>query len=390
MIDLACSVALLTLAGAIAVGFAARTLLLGRARYARVDRDGGSALFGNDTMSAGYWALEPVGSLLASRGVTPDAISAASLVCGLAAAVALSLSHFGLAAVALTAAGLCDALDGMVARATGRASDAGEVIDAAADRYQELVVFAALSVAYRADLARMCLALAALCGAVMTSYVTAKGEALGVELPRGAMRRPERALYVALGATLTPVAAALSHEKWVAHVPMLAALTAVALVANVSAARRIAALVRALDSRRPQPVIAQRDSLTRALGRHQIGSAIATVVDFGTMVTLVETLRVNPVAATACGALCGAASNFALGRRWIFHARAGAATPQALRYAFVSATSLGLNTLGEHLATMHGGHYLASRAAVAVLVSLCWNFPMQRGFVFRVDAEPVT
>ncbi|MBK6532466.1 MAG: hypothetical protein IPF99_23620 [Deltaproteobacteria bacterium] len=90
MIDLACSLALLGLLAAAALGYGVRTLLHGRAHYRRVEKDGGSALLGEGTMSAGYWALQPVGNALARAGVTPDAISLASLALGLAAAVALA------------------------------------------------------------------------------------------------------------------------------------------------------------------------------------------------------------------------------------------------------------------------------------------------------------
>lgn len=390
MIDLACSLALLGLLAAAALGYGVRTLLHGRAHYRRVEKDGGSALLGEGTMSAGYWALQPVGNALARAGVTPDAISLASLALGLAAAVALGLGHFGVAAALVAVATLGDALDGMVARATGVASDAGEVLDAAVDRYQEFAFLAGLAVCYRAHTAWLLLTLAALLGSVMTSYVTAKAEALQTEVPRGSMRRPERALYLTLGAILTPVAAALSGggDPWVSHSPMLLALASVAVVANLSAARRLVALMRSLADRRPTPLAAPPDSLARTLGRHQLGSIGATAVDFGTLTLLVERFGLHPVSATALGALAGAVFNFTLARRWIFRDHNGSIGAQALRYALVSGASLGLNTLGEYLlSTRMGVHYLGARVVVAVAVSLLWNFPMHRRVVFPNTLE---
>jgi putative flippase GtrA len=122
----------------------------------------------------------------------------------------------------------------------------------------------------------------------------------------------------------------------------------------------------------------------RTLGRHQIGAVAATVVDFGTMIFLVETFGLVPSLATAIGAALGGITNFSLGRAWIFRDHSGALGGQALRYGLVSAAGAGLNALGEHL--VHGRvhvQYVLARALVAIAVSLLWNFPMQRGFVFQ-------
>jgi putative flippase GtrA len=120
------------------------------------------------------------------------------------------------------------------------------------------------------------------------------------------------------------------------------------------------------------------------LWRHQLGAIAATVVDFTTMIVLVQVLGVSPVVGTALSAPCGGLSNFALGRAWIFRRHVGSAPAQAFRYALVSAASAGWNTLGEH--AMHDVarvQYVFARAIVAVAVSLLWNFPMQRYFVFQ-------
>ena len=126
------------------------------------------------------------------------------------------------------------------------------------------------------------------------------------------------------------------------------------------------------------------DATLAQLGKHQIGSLVATVVDFGSMVAWVQLVHVSPVGATALGATAGGVTNFLLGRSWIFRAAAVAALPQALRYAVVSAASAGWNSAGEWLVHDRlGVQYLLARAIVAVVVSLAWNYPMQRHFVFR-------
>lgn len=129
-------------------------------------------------------------------------------------------------------------------------------------------------------------------------------------------------------------------------------------------------------------------NLSRSFHRSQVAALAATVVDFGSLVLLVEFVHVWYVAATAMGAFFGAVTNFLLGRHWAFHPgapeRLDDIRGQARRYALVSAGSLALNTLGVYLFTDIGGlRYIASKATVAILISVFFNFPLQRAFVFR-------
>jgi putative flippase GtrA len=121
------------------------------------------------------------------------------------------------------------------------------------------------------------------------------------------------------------------------------------------------------------------------LARHQVGSIVATVIDFLTMIAWVELAHGSPVTGTALGASCGATTNFVMGRRWIFKVEGPSAFRQALRYALVAAGSLALNSLGQELLLKHLGmtSYVFTRAGVAVTVAMSWNYPLHRFFVFR-------
>jgi putative flippase GtrA len=134
-------------------------------------------------------------------------------------------------------------------------------------------------------------------------------------------------------------------------------------------------------SPQPRPL---RETRFARLGRHQIASVVSTMVDFGVMTLVVELLHRSPVVGTIAGATCGAVTNFQLGRHWTFGAARHHLAPQALRYALVSAASAALNALGEYAVhDVLGVQYVAARALVAVAVSIFWNFPLQRHFVFR-------
>ncbi len=129
---------------------------------------------------------------------------------------------------------------------------------------------------------------------------------------------------------------------------------------------------------------APRRGIGATFVKHQAASIFTTAVDFGTMIACVHFAAIAPVWATGIGAGVGAVTNFTLGRRWIFRNREGHAGHQALRYAFVSGASLLLNMIGEWLVhDVAQVQYVFARAMVAALVSVLWNFPMQRGFVFK-------
>jgi CDP-diacylglycerol--glycerol-3-phosphate 3-phosphatidyltransferase len=204
----------------------------------RVRRLGGSRLLGLYLMEYGYW-LGNVPLRLARRvGATPDAITIGGLAFVAAASGCLALGWFAVGGWLFLIGCLFDTVDGMLARDLGVCSDAGEYLDAIADRYTELVVFGGLAFYYRDRPWAMVIALAALGGSVMVSYNRAKAEALGVhDLPGWLMRRHERGVYIGFGAALAPL---LSHfvepsaTRPLYHLA-LAACTAVAVLANIAA-----------------------------------------------------------------------------------------------------------------------------------------------------------
>jgi putative flippase GtrA len=127
----------------------------------------------------------------------------------------------------------------------------------------------------------------------------------------------------------------------------------------------------------------------RVFVRHQIGAIVTTAVDFSTMIGWVELMQGSPVTGTALGATAGALTSFTLGRHWIFAAHGGSVPAQMLRYALVSASSLAWNTLGQDLLIKGTGlPYPVTRAIVAVTVGVCWNYPLQRWFVFHKRPAP--
>ena len=240
---------LVALVSAFLVGlltFALRTAIGGRPRTERVIRQGGTVLLGEYLMEYGLWLFGPVIRACVRLNLNPDVLSWTSLLFHLMAAVGIASGYFGLGGSLLLAGAACDALDGAVARARGLSSQSGELLDASVDRWSEMAIFFAYAWYYRWFTLGFFLAAGALVGAVMVSYVRAKGESMGVVVKSGLMQRHERAVYLC-GATLISAIGAPfwePNDPHPIHYLVLAALALIAVLANGTALRRFA-LVRA-------------------------------------------------------------------------------------------------------------------------------------------------
>lgn len=215
--------------------YATRVLILGRATDARVQRERATPLLGRFPMEAMHWALRGAGSVIATLGISPDAITWTSLVLSVLTVPLAATGHFDWAALALALGAACDALDGIVARQRRIASDSGEVFDAVVDRYADAMPLAGLAVYYRSSILALLIILAAMLGSALVSYVRAKAESMQLSLQGGLMRRHERLVYIGVGLALGPY---LSVPPLGMERPFTVAIVAVvALVSNYAAAK---------------------------------------------------------------------------------------------------------------------------------------------------------
>ena len=179
---------------------------------------------------------------LSRLGATADGLSLASVVPAIACAVAAALGHFYLAAGLLLVAGLCDLLDGALARASGRSTEFGALLDSTVDRIADAAPLLGL-IAYFADnrWAALCPALALL-GGFMVSYVRARAEGLAIALPPLWMRRTERLVITGTALVLSDIKipdVALGAPVTLGLVLLLAVLSFAAAGHALLAARRL-------------------------------------------------------------------------------------------------------------------------------------------------------
>ena len=245
MADLIGSLILLAFLAAICIGYIVLAILPKQPGNKRLDGHGGIML-GRGIMEVAYKLFEPLVNILYRARVTPNMVTAFSLVPAFVSAVLVAAGHFGMGALLATGSGFCDMVDGMLARRYGSMSVVGELFDAAVDRYVEYFLLAGLIVYFRGSPVALLLCLGAVLGSFMVSYTTAKAEALGVVPPKGAMRRAERAVYVLVGCGVAPLwelvkpgSPSIATVSVGRELPIEMALLVVAVIANISAVRRM-------------------------------------------------------------------------------------------------------------------------------------------------------
>jgi phosphatidylglycerophosphate synthase len=143
------------------------------------------------------WLIGPLERLLIGR-VSPNVITASSLLmCGITGA-AVALGHLPGAVWLYAFAGILDVLDGRLARLANQQTPAGALFDSVSDRWGELFVFAGY-VWFLDDSPWLLAVMSAIGGSMMVSYTRARAEGLGVALSGGMMQRAERIVLVASG-----------------------------------------------------------------------------------------------------------------------------------------------------------------------------------------------
>ncbi len=165
--------------------------------------------------------FRPIGAYLARKGVSPDHLTILGLCLSLFAGLLFGKGNFFSAGFVLLLAGLCDMLDGDVARARGSQSAFGAFLDSTLDRVSEGALYVGLAAFYFTRTSAMrglfegssewgdadgptlaILALATMILSFLVSYTRARAEGLGMECKVGIMERPERLLLLGAGALL--------------------------------------------------------------------------------------------------------------------------------------------------------------------------------------------
>lgn len=148
----------------------------------------------------------PFATWLARIGVTPNVITVVGTVGAVACSVLLlARGWWFTGSLLIWALAMFDALDGLVARVSGKESTFGAVLDSTCDRFADAAVFASIGWYFASHGQRWMLLAALLClilGSV-TSYIRARAEAAGYTCKVGIAERTDRLIIVLTGTGLT-------------------------------------------------------------------------------------------------------------------------------------------------------------------------------------------
>jgi CDP-diacylglycerol---glycerol-3-phosphate 3-phosphatidyltransferase len=153
--------------------------------------------------------VAPIVPALVRAGVTPDMITITGTVGAVGSAVFLIGSgHLFWGAFAVWMFVMLDMLDGALARARGGGSVFGAVLDSVGDRAADAAIFGALAWWFSGNgeqnnrlfvlLSLICLVLG-----VLTSYIKARAEGVGLSCDVGIVERTERLIIVLVGTGFT-------------------------------------------------------------------------------------------------------------------------------------------------------------------------------------------
>ncbi len=142
--------------------------------------------------------------ILSKLGITPNALTFINLGLNILAGIVIAMGHFLIGGILVLFSGLCDILDGALARLTGRSTKFGAILDSTVDRIAEAAVLCGILFWYlqnglEENRLAIALVLIVLVGSFLVSYVKARAEGVGWRCEVGLFTRAERVIVLALG-----------------------------------------------------------------------------------------------------------------------------------------------------------------------------------------------
>lgn len=190
-----------------------------------------------------YWAAGPAVAAAGAAGLSADAVTLLGLALSVGAGLAAAQGAWGGAAALLLWGGLCDMVDGELARRRGAVTKAGAFLDSNLDRLSEAALLFGLAAGFP-DRRGIFAATAALVASLLVSYARARGEGLGVDCPPFGWERPHRLAVLLVALLVAPFLPAAR-----AIVALELACAAVAAGAGLTALGRIVVIRRILLAR---------------------------------------------------------------------------------------------------------------------------------------------
>ncbi len=141
--------------------------------------------------------------------VTANQVTVAGFLINVVAAVLVYREAFIAGGLVFLLGSILDIFDGAVARARGEAGPRGAIIDSVLDRFSEAIMFVALALVFAREGNEVAVGavIIALASSLLTSYLRAKAESLGLDGTHGLMARAERVVLIAAALLFAPLGA---------------------------------------------------------------------------------------------------------------------------------------------------------------------------------------
>ncbi|MBM4446068.1 MAG: CDP-alcohol phosphatidyltransferase family protein [Chloroflexi bacterium] len=147
---------------------------------------------------------EPLKTILIKSRLKPNTLTWFALAISIIAAGAIATNHLLIGGFLVLISGLFDILDGALARLTNQTTRFGALLDSTFDRISDAIVLFGLLALYLriGGTSEIVLIFLALISALLTSYIRARAEGLGINCSVGLFTRAERVIILALGLLL--------------------------------------------------------------------------------------------------------------------------------------------------------------------------------------------
>jgi CDP-diacylglycerol--glycerol-3-phosphate 3-phosphatidyltransferase len=148
--------------------------------------------------------VEPIARFLNRLGLTPNGATLLGFAMTVGVTVLLALGYLRVGGILLIFTLAFDAVDGTLARQTGKVTRVGGVLDSTLDRWAEIALYGGLVWYYtqRGLDSGVWLATAAMATSLMVSYTRARAEGAGFALKEGLFTRFERLAVLIAGLIL--------------------------------------------------------------------------------------------------------------------------------------------------------------------------------------------
>ncbi len=146
--------------------------------------------------------INPLARLMEQTGISPNALTWVGFFLAVGVAYVLAQGYLLWGGVWVLIAGAFDALDGTLARQTGRTTAFGAFLDSTLDRFSEAVILLGLLI-YALGLEQgdleIILIFVAVVGSLLVSYTRSRAGELDVKISQGFFGRTERVVLLGVG-----------------------------------------------------------------------------------------------------------------------------------------------------------------------------------------------